>query len=235
MQRRKEWVSKCLVHSDALLMVEKKHLADEVDPVNIRPLEELGEVLALSLGQAVHEFFVVGLDNLVNHSLLAVAEQVVDFFHLFVLALSGQQRLARIELSQDTPDRPDIDGARVLLLREDDFGGAVPARGDVVGELRRRGHEVGDVGAGEAEIADFQVAVAVNQQVARFQVPVQDTCGVQVLQAAEDLIGEESDVLFGEGLVRLDNLGQIGLHQVSNHIKIVEFVGVFWTKNALQT
>jgi hypothetical protein len=58
---------------------------------------------------------------------------------------------------------------------------------------------------------------------------------VQVFEAAEDLIGEESDVLLRERLIRLNDLGQIGLHQVSNHIKVVEFRGVIRPKNALQT
>jgi hypothetical protein len=50
--------------------------------------------------------------------------------HMLDITLPHRQKL-----TENTANCPDIDGAVVVLLLEDEFGGAVPAGCDVVGEV----------------------------------------------------------------------------------------------------
>ena len=79
-----------------------------------------------------------------------------------------------------------------------------------------------------AKVAYLQIAIGVHQQVAGLQVAVQDATGVQVLEAAQDLVNEELDVLVREGLVGLDDLTQVRLHQFGNNVDLVEFLQRLW-------
>lgn len=69
---------------------------------------------------------------------------------------------------------------------------AVPARGDIVGHGGHFALELWVVDAGEAEVANLQIAVAVDKQVARLHVPVDHVGSVQVLEPAQDLAHERT-------------------------------------------
>ena len=49
-------------------------------------------------------------------------------------------------------------------------------------------------GAGEAEVGEFQVARAIDEEVLRFQVAVEDPVGMAVADAEEELVGEFLDL-----------------------------------------
>ena len=51
---------------------------------------------------------------------------------------------------------------------------------------------------------------------------MQNSTRVDIFEAAQNLVEEKLDVLVTERLMRLDNLGQVGFHQVRNHIQFVE-------------
>lgn len=114
---------------------------------------------------------------------------------------------------------PSLTGLRVLFARQQQFGRPVPPRGNIVSHKRHMCSQLGNIGAGQTEVADLKVAVGIHQDVARllrqgekYQIAVQDVCRVDVLQAAEDLVEEELAVLVGEVLRRLDDVGQVGFH-----------------------
>ena len=91
------------------------------------------------------------------------AQQVGDQLQLVHDVAPGEQGLALEHLGEDAADRPDVDRGRVAREeRAAELGGAVPARGDVVGpavevdvgewkngsvEMKRGGEEEG--GGGE--------------------------------------------------------------------------------------
>lgn len=49
-------------------------------------------------------------------------------------------------------------------------------------------------GAGEAEVADFEVAVFVDEEVLGFEIAVKDAVGVAVADARDELVGEFLDL-----------------------------------------
>jgi len=118
--------------------------------------------------------------------------------HLIDVIVSREVRLPEDELSEDAPDGPDVDGVRILVTCQHDFGGAVPSRHDVL--RQQEGLVPRVVAAGvhaprQPEVAYLEVAVAVNEQVRRLEVAMEDVAGVDVLETAQHLVGEVLDVI----------------------------------------
>mmetsp|Transcript_101244 Transcript_101244/g.226038 ORF Transcript_101244/g.226038 Transcript_101244/m.226038 type:complete len:332 (-) Transcript_101244:178-1173(-) len=127
------------------------------------------------------------------------ADDHENFLDLVEVVLSGEDGLSADELTEDAPNRPHVDGLRVLGCQEHYLGRAVPPRDDVVGE----GGIVLVVSEspGKAEVTDLQVAVFVHQDVGRLQVAVHNIATVKVEQSPQDLVGEVLVVLVVEHLI----------------------------------
>ena len=86
----------------------------------------------------------------------------------------------------------------VVRKAEHDLGGAVPPRRDVLG------HKALLLGlvepAREPEIANFELAVRVHEQVARLEVAVEHISRVDIFQAAQRLVDERLEVRVRERL-----------------------------------
>lgn len=105
------------------------------------------------------------------------SEQLGDDGKLVDVVLAGEQRLALEHLGKDTSNTPDINFNIVLLPGEHDFRSSVVSRRDITGHLRV-------LNAGQTEVANFQIAVLVNQDVAGLQVTVDNAGRVDVFQSA---------------------------------------------------
>lgn len=99
-------------------------------------------------------------------------KQVGDHLNLFLAVNAGKDRLSDEHLGEDAAHAPDVNGGRVLLPGEDELWRAVPSGGDVLG------HDSSvalNFCAGEPEIADFEVTVAVHEDISGLEVAVEDT------------------------------------------------------------
>ncbi len=113
----------------------------------------------------------------VDHIVWGRPEEFRDDGELVDVVLAWEERLALEHLGEDATGTPDVDLDVILLPGEHDLGCTIVPRRDVAGHLRI-------LNSGEAEVADLQVAVLVDQDVAGFQVSVDDAGGVDVFQAA---------------------------------------------------
>lgn len=104
-------------------------------------------------------------------------------------------------------------GFGVALEAEHDLRGAVPPRCDVFGHVACVFLWIDGEAAGEAEVADLEFAVGIDEQVARLQISVQDVRGVDVLQAAQDLVDEGLKMGIRQGLTGAYNGGQVAFHE----------------------
>lgn len=119
------------------------------------------------------------------------------------------------ELSENASHGPDVDSGRVVAGTHKDLGCPVVLRDHLLC------HVLGLVGLFDAcqpEITDLEHAVAVDEQVAGLDVPVQDACRVEILEPAQDLVEEHFDVVLGQVLRRHDDLVQVRLQQLCYHI-----------------
>jgi hypothetical protein len=78
----------------------------------------------------------------------------------------------------------------VVLEAKHDLGRAVPSRRHVLGHVAGILLRVDRETARQAEIADLELAVGVDQQVTRLEVTVQHVRRVDVLEPAQDLVDE---------------------------------------------
>ncbi|KAI6751336.1 hypothetical protein HG531_006032 [Fusarium graminearum] len=126
--------------------------------------------------------------------------------------LSGEKRLAAEHLSEDTADRPHIDGLGVLLESQHDLRRTVPSSRDIFGHETRvillRGS-----GSRKTEIADLEITVGVEEEVGGLQVSVQHVGRVHRLEGSEGLVDEVLAVVVGK-ILCADDTVHIRLHQL---------------------
>lgn len=113
---------------------------------------------------------------------------------------SGRQDIART-------------GFRVRLEAEHDFRRSVPSRCNVFGHVSCVLFRVHTEASRQTEIANLELAVGVDEQVAGLQVTVEDVCGVYVLQTAENLVNEGLEVCVGQWLSTANDGGEITFHE----------------------
>lgn len=128
-----------------------------------------------------------GVDDIIR----GCAQELRDDGELVDMVLSGEEWLALKHLREDAASAPDINLDIVLLPCEHDLRGAVVSSRDITGHL-------GILNTCQTEVADLQVAVLVNQNITRFQVAVDDACGVNVFKTPHDLVEEVLDELLLE-------------------------------------
>lgn len=71
--------------------------------------------------------------------------------------------------------------------------------------------------SGEAEIAEFDDSVGGDEDVLGFHIAVGYATGVQVVQGADELLGDLADLGLGEGLVVLDYIEELALAQFRDY------------------
>lgn len=111
-------------------------------------------------------------------------------------------------------------GFGVALEAQHNLGRTVPSRGDVLRHVSGILLGVDGKATGKAKVADLELAVGVNEQVAGLQVSVEDVGGVDVLETAQDLVDEGLEVGVGQGLAGSDNGRQVALHQLCKIVSL---------------
>ena len=91
------------------------------------------------------------------------------------------------DLDHDAGGAPDVDCGTVLGFAEEEFRGTIPYRDDTVGvvELAALGVE-----AGEAEVGEFELAGVADEDVGGFDVAVEDSPAMEIVETFEELFSE---------------------------------------------
>ena len=115
--------------------------------------------------------------NSIDHIIRRCPKELGDDGELVDVVLAGEEWLALEHLSKDAASTPDIHLDIVFLPGEHDFGSSVVSSRNVARHL-------GVLDPCQAEVADFQIAILVDQDVTRFQVTMDDSRGVNVFEAS---------------------------------------------------
>lgn len=105
------------------------------------------------------------------------------------MVLSREKGLALKHLSEDATGTPNIHLNIILLPREHNLGCAVISRRNVARHL-------GVLNASQTEVANLQIAVFVDQNVAWLQIAMDNAGRVHVFQSAHDLVQKVLDELL---------------------------------------
>lgn len=210
--RSEVWMRKSLSGADTRSRVEDEHLFEQIQCHRVCILELLREGNTLALGQGLDETErVFGADGL-DYLIWWCAEELSDDGKLVDVVLAWEEGLAFEHLGKDASCTPDVDGNVVLLPGEHDFGSTVVSCADVSSHLRV-------LDTSETEIANLEIAILVDENVAWFQVTVDDTCRVDVLETTEDLIQEVLDELLFERSAG-EKTVKIGTKELSDKVAV---------------
>lgn len=110
-------------------------------------------------------------------------EDLEDFVNLRV---AGKEWFAGTHLREDTANGPHINTGRVLAAPEEDLWRSVPQGDDFVSVGSKGNTE----GASETEIRELEVSIAVDQQVLRLEITVENTMAVAVSDTFAQLAHE---------------------------------------------
>lgn len=142
----------------------------------IRVLKLVLQWLPLALGQRLDESERVLASNGVDDIIRRGSEKLRNDGELVDVVLAGEKGLALEHLSKNATGTPDVHLDIVFLPCEHDLGGSVVSGGDVSGHL-------GVLDTRETEVADLQIAVLVDKDVAGLEITVDDTSRVDIFQA----------------------------------------------------
>jgi len=118
-------------------------------------------------------------------------------------------------------------GFSVTLEGEHNFWSTVPASGDVFGHVTGVLLAIVTIPPCESEIADFEFAVCVHQEITGFKIPMKDICRVDVFQSAEDLVDERLVMCVRERLSGTDYGVKVRFQEFDVQIHGVEIVSVY--------
>lgn len=113
--------------------------------------------------------------DFVSKCLRWTAQKLGDKAYLFIGRVTSEQRLPQDHFRKDAADSPEIYGLCVPFLRKQDFRSSVPSGGYVICQCQLLTIlQLRKLRPGQTKITDFEVAIRINQEVARLQVPMED-------------------------------------------------------------
>ena len=115
--------------------------------------------------------------NCVDNIIWRGSEELRDDRKLVDMVLSWEKRLALQHLRENTTRAPDINLHIILLPCKHDLRRSVVSRRYISGHLRI-------LQTGKAEVADFEIAVLVYEDVAGLEIAMDDTRGVDIFETA---------------------------------------------------
>jgi len=96
-------------------------------------------------------------------------------------------------------------GFGVALEAQHDLRCPIPSCRDILGHVAGVLLWIDREATGETEVTNLELAVGIDEEVARLQITVQHVGGVDVLETAEDLVNEGLEMRIGQGLTGADN------------------------------
>mmetsp|Transcript_116188 Transcript_116188/g.369735 ORF Transcript_116188/g.369735 Transcript_116188/m.369735 type:complete len:359 (-) Transcript_116188:538-1614(-) len=138
------------------------------------------------------------------------------------------------ELRVDAADGPDVDGGGVILLQQDQLGGAVPPGDHVSRQVpavelslgaRQLSPLLGDLAtdrARQAKVTDLHRAILVHQAIRRLQVSVVDARRVEVLDADQQVVQKSVDVQWRQRDICAAQLLQVRVADLHDQIQLIE-------------
>ncbi len=110
-----------------------------------------------------------------NHIIWWGSKKLGDDRELVDVILPWEKRLALQHLRKDTSSTPDVNLNIVFLPCKHNLGSSVVSRRHIASHL-------GVLNPGQTEVADLQIAVLVDQDVAGLEITMDNACGVDILE-----------------------------------------------------
>jgi hypothetical protein len=106
-----------------------------------------------------------------------------------------------------------LTGFGVALEGKHNFRGSVPPCGNVFSHVSCIFFRVDAEASRKTEVADFEFAIGVHEQVTGLEIAMQYISAVYVFQPTENLVDEGLEVSIGQRLTRANNGSEITFHE----------------------
>lgn len=101
----------------------------------------------------------------------------------------------------------------VTLETQHNLGGSVPSCSNIFGHISCILLGIYGESSGQTEIANFQLAIGVHQQIPRLQIAMENIRRVDIFETAKNLVDEGLEMGVGEGLSGSNNGSKIAFHK----------------------
>lgn len=223
-------VLQALFYCVPLFGIEDEHLAQQVQSHWVSFRVKTGPTLLISFWQFSNVFSREVVPNKCHVFVRRRSQNSDCSLNLIQVVVSREEGSPSQKFSENAANGPNIEGISVVGCIEYDLGCSVPSSDDVFSESRSGLF----VAASETEVTDLEVAVLVEQQVARLEISMDDVRGVDVKAASEQLIHEVLAVVVRQVLSRVDHSVHVCLHQVRNDVDILVACLGWWLLHVYQ-
>lgn len=134
------------------------------------------------------------------------------FEYLVNLTVTTEQRFFLSQLGKNTTNSPNVHSQTILLLAQQYFRSSVPKGFNLVGQGFDRQTE----SSCQSKVSNFECSCPINEQILRFEVAVNDSASMAVVDAIAELIKEEFDLISGHSMLVL---AKVFLHIVVHKLK----------------
>lgn len=223
-----------LLDGDTRRRIECQHAVQQVQRVGVGLGEQLLEGYLRHEGQVAHVFLCAGGSNACQGLFVGCTQVVQDLIQLVNIIAALEEGSAAKELGKDAADGPDVNcrcgvsgdclGGKlrvalhtcfgIALEAQHDLRRAVPSRCDVLGHVACVLLRVNRESTSQTEVTNLEFAVGIDQQVAGFQITVQNVRRVNILETTENLIDEGLEVGISQRLAGADDGSQVAFHQL---------------------
>ena len=196
---------KSLASRNSIRRMITEHLTKEINTITIQHGQLGRQVLSIPLGEHVGVILEIGNTRPQSIDISGSTKEFEDLEELTDFSITTEENLTAAEFSHDAANGPHVDGGRIVLFTEEDFGGAVPEGDDFVsvgvhGDLE---------GTSKAEVSNLEGVVVLEEDVGGLQVTVNDAVTVAEVETFEELGHEDLEFAAEEGLSAVDGLLEI--------------------------
>lgn len=139
---------------------------------------------ALTLNEDASLWIIYDLEVLV----IRHAQKLEDHDYFVGVCVTWEKHGSLHELCENAASRPHVKTLVVRLVQKTDLGSPIPSSHDIGSLLEDVFHFAKS--SAKAKVANLQVALGVDKNVGRLQVPMHDVCCVHVVDSSHDLIHE---------------------------------------------
>mmetsp|Transcript_96378 Transcript_96378/g.201361 ORF Transcript_96378/g.201361 Transcript_96378/m.201361 type:complete len:223 (-) Transcript_96378:524-1192(-) len=149
------------------------------------------------------------------------SQEIDDQLQLVLRVVARKEGRSLQHLRENAPDRPNVNGRRVVHPRAQYLRCSIPAGAHILGHGTSLKVLV-KIHSGQAEVADFEITVRIHQQVPRFQIAMDNLCRMNVLHPAKNLIEEKLAVVVRQCLRTFQDRRQVSFHELRNNVNVLE-------------
>ena len=154
-------------YGDSFLRIKDKKLLQKIDRL-IRGIgKQFGKILSifLILRQIFYEFLAL-IGDVFDVVKVRNSQILTDQLNLILSIRAGKKGLPLQHLSKNTTHTPHIHRCCVMTGTQQQFRSSIPSRGNIFREYV--GLHILEQGSGESEVADLEITVGVDKQIAWF-------------------------------------------------------------------